>query len=177
MESGVPTKRYVELITERTVERFLNRLFLREAPLRCLSIIAPYISALEDQRFSMMDLREKIEREQVPLYIVTRKPVMPYQLESIEVLLGSPWIELRYNESVHAKVYVAMAYRDAESFALFGSCNLTSRSIESNIEIGMMVYSEGPGRDILRELDYWASMRVRILKESQLVQPIRGKRR
>lgn len=177
MNQGVPTKRYVELITERTVERFLHRLFLREAPLRYLSIIAPYISALADQRFSMMELRKKVERERVPMYVVTRKPVMPYQHESISVMLGSPWIELRYNECIHAKVYVAIANRDADSFALFGSGNLTSKSIESNIEIGMMVYNEGPGRDILRDLDYWTSMRVRILKESQLVQPIHGKRR
>ena len=60
------------------------------------------------------------------------------------MLEGSPWIEVRYNASIHAKLYVATAERDADSFALFGSGNLTTQSIESNIELGMLVYGEGP---------------------------------
>jgi phosphatidylserine/phosphatidylglycerophosphate/cardiolipin synthase-like enzyme len=124
-----------------------------------------------------MDLRRKVETEQIPMYVVTHRPVMPYQHDAMDVMRGSHWIELRYNESVHAKVYVAMAVRDAESFALFGSGNLTAKSIESNIEIGMMVYSEDLGRDILRELNYWSSVHVRTLKGSKLIQPIQARRR
>jgi phosphatidylserine/phosphatidylglycerophosphate/cardiolipin synthase-like enzyme len=166
------TKRYLELVTERTVERFMRRLFLRETPLRGLCIVSPFIATLSNSRFSLVNLSKKIEIEQVPLYVITRAPFEPYQKEAMAILLNCPWIEVRYNPSVHAKVYVATAKREADSFALFGSGNLTAMSIESNIEVAMLIYSEGPGREILRELNYWASVRLRTLRESRLIKPI-----
>jgi phosphatidylserine/phosphatidylglycerophosphate/cardiolipin synthase-like enzyme len=172
-----PTKRYAELITERTVERFLQRLFLREPPVRALCVVAPFISPLTSSRFSLAALRTKVEREKVPTYVVTRQPDEPYQQEAMDVLRDCPWIELRYNPSVHAKLYVAHAKIESESFALFGSGNLTARSIETNVELAMMVYSKGPGRGLVKELYYWASVRLRTLAESQLVQRIRAQGR
>ena len=177
MQVTTPVKRYVELVTERTVQRFLLRLFLREAKLKGLYIVAPFIAAMSGSRFSLKHLRNKVETEQVSMYVVTREPLEAYQQEAMNLLLGSPWIEIRYNEFIHAKVYVASAEREADSFALFGSGNLTARSIESNIELAMLVYSEGPGREILRELHYWAGMRLRTLKESRLIQAIRARKR
>jgi len=169
--------RYVELVTERSVERFLLRLFLRETPLRGLCVISPFIAPMQGSRFSLANLRRKIERETIPTYLLTREPTEPYQFEAMQILLGCPWIEVRYNPSIHAKLYLAWARDEPESFALFGSGNLTAHSIESNIELAMMVYGAGPGRDILRELHYWASVRLRTLRESRLVQGIRLTRR
>jgi phosphatidylserine/phosphatidylglycerophosphate/cardiolipin synthase-like enzyme len=171
---GWPVRRYVQLTTERTVERFLLRLFLRETPLRGLCIVTPFMAPLSTSRFSLSDLRRKVEREKVPTYVITREPSEAYQHEAMAAVLGSPWIEVRYNAAIHAKLYVASMERETESFALFGSGNLTTRSIESNVELGMLVYSEGPGRELLRELHYWASVRLRLLPESKLVQPIRS---
>src|SRR5205807_1228616 len=104
-------------------------------------------------------------------------PDESYQQEAMAVLQDCPWVEVRYNASVHAKLYVAQATLESESFALFGSGNLTSRSVETNIELGMMVYGRGPGRGILHELYYWASVRIRTLGESKLVQRIRARGR
>ncbi len=59
--------------------------------------------------------------------------------EAMTVLLGSPWIEVRYNPFIHAKVYVAMSRREADSFGLFGSGNLTAASFQRNIEVAMML--------------------------------------
>lgn len=177
MEPSIPTKRFAEIVTQRTVERFLMRLFLRDTSLRAICIVSPFISSLADARYSLRRLREKVELEQVPTYVVTREPSDDYQAEAMCELLGSPWIELRYNAYVHAKLYVACARHDAESFALFGSGNLTGRSIESNIELAMLVYSHGPGREILRDLHYWASVRVRTMRESRLIQGIKAQRR
>jgi len=177
MSQDLPAKRFAELVTERTVERFLLRLFLRDARFRGLCIVAPFISALQDARFSLRDLREKVEQERVPTYVVTREPTETYQAAAMSVLLGSPWIELRYNSALHAKVYIATAEHAPDSFALFGSANLTSKAIETNVELGMLVYSDGPGREILRELHYWASVRVRTLRESRLIQSIQANRR
>jgi phosphatidylserine/phosphatidylglycerophosphate/cardiolipin synthase-like enzyme len=138
--------------------------------------VAPFIATLSKSRFSLRDLREKIDREQILTYVITREPAEQYQQEAMQLLSGCRWVEIRYNDSIHAKLYVADALRDADSFALFGSGNLTAKSIESNIELAMLVYSEGHGRDILRDLQYWASVRLRTLNESKLIQPIRGKR-
>ena len=73
---------------------------------------------MTDCRFSLVDLRRKIERERICTYIITRQPEEDYQAEAMTVLLGSPWIEVRYNPFVHAKVYVAMSRREADSFGL-----------------------------------------------------------
>ena len=173
---NIPEKPFAHLVTERTVERFLLRLFLRECRVRNLCVIAPFISTLENSRFCLKDLRSKVESERIPTYVITREPLELYQQQAMAVLEGSPWIEVRYNASIHAKLYVATAERDADSFALFGSGNLTTQSIESNIELGMLVYGEGHGRELLRQLHYWANVRLRTLNESRLVQPIRMKR-
>lgn len=173
---GIPFRKYVELVTDRPVERFLVRLFLRDAPMRSLCIVSPYIALMPDRRFSIQDVRRKAEADGIPTYVVTREPTESYQLEAMQAILGSPWVELRYNPAIHAKLYVAVGHREADSFALFGSGNLTSASIESNIELGMLVYSEGMGRDLLHELHYWASVRLRTLAGSRLIQPIRATR-
>jgi phosphatidylserine/phosphatidylglycerophosphate/cardiolipin synthase-like enzyme len=170
------TPRHIQLVTERPVERFLLRLFLRDAEMRSLSIVSPYISTLARCRFTLADLRRKVERERICTYLVTREPTEDYQLEAMAVLLGSPWIEIRYNASVHAKVYVAMATREADSFALFGSGNLTTQSFESNIEVAMMLHCDGIGRTLLHELHYWATNNIRTLRQSVLVQRIRAER-
>lgn len=174
---GMVTKSYIELVTDRPVERFLTRLFLRASPLRSLQIVSPFISPIADSRYALTELRKKVEEQEVPTYVLTRAPSEPYQKAAMAQLLGSPWIEVRYNASIHAKVYVAIAKSEAESFALFGSCNLTTKSIGTNIEVAMLVNGRGPGREILRELNYLASVRLRTLRESRLIQPIRGRRR
>ncbi len=173
---GRPNPRHIQLVTDRPVEKFLLRLFLREANMRSISIISPYISTLAGCRFTLADLRRKVERERIPTYIVTREPAEGYQLEAMAVLLGSPWIEIRYNASVHAKVYVAMAVREPDSFGLFGSGNLTAQSYQSNIEVAMMLYSEGIGRGLLHELHHWATSSIRTLRQSVLVQRIKAER-
>ena len=170
-------RRYIRVLTERTVEHFLLRFFLRDVPIRSLCIVSPYISGLEGSRFTLSDLSEKILRERIPTYVVTRPPAEKYQKDAINVLTGNEWVEIRFNEMVHAKVYVSSAFSESESFALFGSGNLTDRSIVSNIEVGMLIVAQGLGRPLVEELYYWANNRLRILEESRLHQRIRGARR
>lgn len=171
------TKRHVRLLTERTVEHFLLRLFLRDASIRSLCIVSPFINTLEGARYTLQDLSDKIRRERIPTYVVTRPPAESYQEEAMAVLAGNDWVEVRFNESVHAKVYVSSALPESESFALFGSGNLTGRSIASNIEVGMMIVAQGQGRALVDELYYWANNRLRVLEESRLHQRIRATRR
>lgn len=169
--------RHIRLITERTVEHFLQRLFLRAMPVRSLCLVSPFINTLEGTRYTLAVLSEKIAREQIPTYVVTRSPVEAYQKDAMAILKENAWIEIRYNESIHAKVYVASALQESESFALFGSGNLTGRSIASNIEVGMIIVAQGQGRAVVEELTYWANNRLRVLEESKLHQPIRARRK
>jgi phosphatidylserine/phosphatidylglycerophosphate/cardiolipin synthase-like enzyme len=162
---------------ERTVEHFLQRLFLRNVQIRNLSIVSPFINTMEGSRYTLRDLSEKIERERIPTYVVTRSPVDPYQQEAMMLFADNHWVEIRFNESVHAKVYVSTANPESESFALFGSGNLTGRSIEANIEVGMMIVAQGQGRLLVNQLHYWANNRLRVLEESKLHQRIRATRR
>ena len=172
-----PENRYIRLVSTRTVEHFLQRFFLRDVPIRCLCIVSPYISTLEGARFTLQNLSDKIRRERIPTYVVTRPPTELYQQEAIAILASNEWVEIRFNESLHAKVYVSSAIPESESFALFGSGNLTDRSIASNIEMGMIVLAQGYGRPLVEELFYWANNRLRILEESRVYQRIRGRRR
>ncbi|HOG89496.1 MAG TPA: phospholipase D-like domain-containing protein [Smithella sp.] len=169
--------RHIRLITERTVEHFLQRLFLRSMPMRSLCLVSPFINTLEGSTYTLADLSKKISREQIPTYVVTRSPVETYQQEAMEILTKNEWVEIRYNDSIHAKVYVAAAIQESESFALFGSGNLTGRSIASNIEVGMIIVAQGQGRPLVEELYYWANNRLRVMEESKLYQPIRARRK
>lgn len=169
--------RHVRLVTEKTVEHFLQRLFLRDMPVRSLCLVSPFINTMEGSRFTLADLSAKIARECIPTYVVTRSPVEPWQEEAMAILAANDWVEVRYNNSVHAKVYVTAAMPESESFALFGSGNLTGRSIEANLEVGMIIVAQGQGRPLVEELYYWANNRLRVLEESKLHQPIRAKRR
>ena len=169
--------RHIRLVTERTVDYFLQRFFLRDVFIRNLCIVSPFINTLEGSRFTLRDLSEKIERERIPTYVVTRSPSEPYQEEAIAVIACNEWVEIRFNESVHAKVYVSSSVPESESFALFGSGNLTRRSIADNIEVGMLIVAKGQGRSLVDELYYWANNRLRVLEESKIHQRIRAKRR
>ncbi len=169
--------RHVRLLTEKMVEHFLQRLFLRDMPIRSLCLVSPFINTMEDYRFTLADLSAKITRECIPTYVVTRPPVEPWQAAAMAILAQNDWIEVRYNNSVHAKVYVTAVIPESESFALFGSGNLTDRSIEKNVEVGMIIVAQGQGRPLVEELYYWANNRLRVLEESKLHQPIRARRR
>lgn len=145
--------------------------------MRTLCLVSPFISPMAEARFDLKAVSKKVESEKIPTYIVTRAPVEPYQHEALAILERNDWIEIRFNESLHAKVFIASATREAESFALFGSGNLTARSISTNLEVGMMLVAQGAGRPLVTELFYWANNTLRILPETRLHKPIRATKR
>jgi len=70
-----------------------------------------------------------------------------------------------------------LCYDESKSFALLGSANLTRNSIEQNIEIAMMIYGKGPGRELLKEFSRWGLERLRTLNETKLIKKIKVQRR
>ena len=172
-----PTSQHVRLLTERMVEHFLARLFLRNPPLRSLTLVSPFVNIMQDCRYPLADLSAKIKAQRIPTYFVTRKPEETWQEEAVELLAKNEWIEIRFNESLHAKVFVASAVQESESFAVFGSGNLTGAAINSNLEVGMLLLASGAGRRLVEELYYWTTNDLRVLPESTLYKPMRPTRK
>ena len=167
-----PTSQHVRLLTDRMVEHFLARLFLRAPPLRSLTLVSPFVNTMQDCRYSLSDLSDKITARRIPTYFVTREPEEAWQEEAVALLAKNKWIEIRFNESLHAKVFIASAVQESESFAVFGSGNLTGAATNSNLEVGMLLLAGGTGRKLVDELYYWATNNLRVLPDSRLFKPM-----
>lgn len=159
------------------VEHFLARLILRDPALRSLTLVSPFINTMADCRYSLADLSAKIKAQRIPTYLVTREPKESWQQEAVNLLVKNEWIEIRFNEFLHAKVFVASAVQESESFAVFGSGNLTGAAVTSNLEVGMMLMARGAGRKLVDGLYYWAMNNLRVLPESKLYKSIHNIRR
>ena len=165
---------YVQ-ISKNPVKDFFNRFYLTDIVPTNLILVTPILGTLSGTRFSLERLVKKIESEKIPTYLITRAPEEPFHSEAIELFSKSSFVEIRYNNSLHAKLYVCMG-RD-QGFAFLGSGNLTKTSMEKNIEIGMIIFHHGKGRQILNELHNWGAIRLRTLKESKLHKKMTFQRR
>ena len=152
---AIPVHRFAQIVTDRPVERFLRKLFIGQPDLETLVIVSPFIGSLAGTRFELRQLCEHLSRTNTPVYVLTREPVDEYHREGVDVLLQYDNIELRYNPALHAKLYICWAREVTEAFALFGSGNLTYAGVQGNIELGMMVFGKGPGRDLVNRLYKW----------------------
>jgi hypothetical protein len=165
--SGKPNEKsgaystYMQLLTERSVERFLQRYIQSSIDTQVLVIVSPFISDLSSETYKLSDVVKKINTNKTRTYVITREPKDEYQFQGMAVLQESPYIEIRYNPDVHAKLFVCWSREEEESFALFGSGNLTSGGVSHNFELGMMILSRGYGRKLVRELYDWGSFVLR----------------
>jgi phosphatidylserine/phosphatidylglycerophosphate/cardiolipin synthase-like enzyme len=120
--------------------------------------------------------RKAVEKG-ISIYVITRAPEEEYHQQAIDTLMRCDQVELRFNQSLHAKLCVCVCQDESQSFALLGSANLTRHSAEKNIEIAMMIYGRGHGKEILRELSRWGLERLRTLNDTRLVKRIKFRRR
>ncbi len=168
---------YVELLTQQCVSRFMRKLAVSDIRLQNLVIVSPFIGTLEGTRFDTAWLLGKIHEQRVPTFIVTREPRDDYHRLGVELLSECQYTEIRFHSAVHGKVYVALSRDISKSFAMFGSANLTTAGAERNIEVGMMVYGRGKGREIIRELHRWGTIHLRTDAESKVWKRIGSVRR
>lgn len=176
MEQPLPTT-YAEIMNEKPVQRFLLKFYLTDLPIKNLVLVSPFLGTLKGTRVTLESLCDKIENKRIPTYVITRRPDGDDHQRAVDILMKYDLIELRYNESLHAKLYVCSCYDESLSFALLGSGNLTRHSIEKNIEIAMMIYSREQGRDIVKELSEWGLIRMRTITSTQLAKKIKYVRR
>ncbi|RKY87234.1 hypothetical protein DRQ09_04775, partial [candidate division KSB1 bacterium] len=149
IEKEIP---YVK-ISYNPVMDFFKKFFIGDFKANNLIIISPIITGLVNTRFSIERLKNRIENDKIFTYIITREPKEDYHKQAIDILKNSDFVEIRYNNSLHAKLYICAL--DEPIFAILGSGNLTRTSIEKNIEIGMLIFPQDKGKQILHELYYW----------------------
>lgn len=164
---------YLQILTERSVERFLHR-YMSSSGQQVLLIISPFIGNLEGEAYKLSDVINKTQSEKGRVYVITREPQESYHKEGLAVLEQGESVEIRYNPDVHAKLYVSWNLVEEESFAMFGSGNLTSSGINYNLELGMIILSRGYGRKLVRELYHWGNnLRTQSQKiKTIVIQPI-----
>ena len=150
---------WAQLLTHRPVEDFLRRVVLYQNPIEHLVLVSPFIGPLKGITPNMSRLVEKIDRDRIRTYVITNEPGQDSQQAAVEVLSRSRYIEIRYNASLHAKVYVCKTRHIG--FAMLGSGNLTATSIKQRIEVGIVIRERGPGVYIFNELWTWGSQRLR----------------
>jgi len=147
---------YLQLLVERSVDRFLQR-FMSNTGQQALLIVSPFIGNLKGESYELTEVLKKARSEKCRVYVITREPQDEYHKEGLAVLEQGENVEIRYNPDVHAKLYVSWNRNDEESFAMFGSGNLTSSGISYNLELGMMILSRGYGKKLVRELYHWGN--------------------
>lgn len=178
VEVPVPTRSrakeppFLKVYTKNTVEQFIIRYIRGSVRAQSLVLVSPFISTLDGENYNLRDVLKKAEKERTRVYVVTRKPEAEYQFEGIELLKQFSGVEIRYNSEIHAKLYICWGRELEESFAFFGSGNLTSGGLRYNLELGMMILAKGDGKKILKALYQWGSFDLRTASTSTLVKPI-----
>jgi hypothetical protein len=145
---------FLQILTERSVERFFRR-YMSGSGHQVLLIISPFIGSLDGEPYELVDILKKSLAGKGIVNVITRPPAADYHREGLAVLNRGDNVEIRYNPDVHAKLYVSWDRNEEDSFAMFGSGNLTSSGIRFNLELGMMILSRSQGRKLVRELYRW----------------------
>jgi len=156
---------YIQIFTERVVEHFVKRYLISSARAQALLILSPFISDLSGELYNLQNILERAIADKTRVYVVTRPPKEKYQHEAMAVLQECPYVEIRYNSDIHAKLYVCWCRSETESFALFGSGNLTAGGLRYNLELGMMILARGHGQNLVGDLYQWGSFSVRSISQ------------
>lgn len=158
-------------ITNNPVKDFFQRFYCLKEKLNDLVIISPIVASLNDTEFSLKRLVGKIDNEKIRTYIITRTPEKNFHYEAIEILSKSRFVEIRYNDTLHAKLYLINC--ESRGFAYLGSGNLTRTAMESNVEIGILINPFGKGKIIYQELYNWGLRVLRTSPDSKIIKKIR----
>ena len=156
---------YIQVFTEAVVEQFIKRYLISSVRAQSLLVISPFIGDLSGELYSLKDILDRATADRTRVYVVTRIPKDQYQLDAMALLNACPYVEIRYNQDVHAKLYICWGRNEEESFALFGSGNLTSGGLRYNLELGMMILARGHGKALIDDLYQWGSYAVRSTSE------------
>ncbi|MFX0194899.1 MAG: hypothetical protein ACFFCW_02160 [Candidatus Hodarchaeota archaeon] len=143
---------YAQVVREGGHILFFERLFAAHN-IHSLVIMSPWIGFLQREEFgySVEDIAEFINSNHIPTHIITRSPeVEATNREATDILTSCPSVNLYYNSSLHAKLYVCRC--EPFGFALISSANLSMASSKM-VEIGLMIDGKGYGQIVVEELE------------------------
>ena len=161
---------YIKVYTKNTVEQFLMRYLIGSVKAQSLVLISPFLGSLDGETYNLRNVLQKAVKDHTRVYVVTRPPEAEYQHQGIDLLKQFPCVEIRYNPEIHAKLYICWGRELEESFAFFGSGNLTTGGLRYNLELGMMILAKSEGKNILKALYQWGGFDIRTT--STLIKPI-----
>jgi len=159
---------YVKVVENKPVRHFLLNVYFNEYYIDKILLVSPYIGTLKGITINLDEFCRKTFDRKIPLYVITNEPENKYQEDAISILCKYDHTEIRFNESLHAKLYVCSCRESSRSFGLLGSANLTQSSIESKIELAMMIYGIGNGSLVINQLLNWGINKLRTLNNTKL---------
>ena len=164
---------YAKIIYYKPLASFFKHYFTIRSTVEEIVIVSPYLSPLEGSGRTIRAFCETAKNNRTKIYLISKDPELPYQFEAIKQYSNFPNVEIRFNKYLHAKLYVCKSNQPELSFAMLGSANLTSKSITENIEIALLIYNKGDGKQIMGDLYKWANERLRVSEETKLIKKIR----
>ena len=157
------------IVTKRVPEMFLRRFIEQGGQCRSLTIVSPWIAPLHDSQYTLGQVVSRIRTGRVPTYVITRPPALAWHREAVEILMACPYVEVNFNEVLHAKFFVCE--REPYGYALLGTANLTMQGI-TGYEVGIMIEGTGGGQPIVDGLRDLGQITLRSLKETQCIKRI-----
>jgi len=142
----------IRLVSDKVTEYFFGELMSTTDCCK-LSIVSPWISQMSGERYNLTSILDKVEKDRISTLVITRRPIWPYHQTAISILERSDFVQIRYNDNLHAKIYVCENAK-TPSFALLGSANLTSQAIRAH-EAGVFVVARDDGEHLFNDLLHW----------------------
>jgi len=143
------TVTWLRLTTRRVVTSFLGTL-ARSYKWQRIYLVSPWISSFgEECGITFPQFLKRLKDDNTTVYVVTRPPEHPWHSSAVEDIARTGQANIVFVPSLHTKLYCADTAQG--SFALLGSANLTSRSL-NNREIGVLIRSVSAGKQIVKNL-------------------------
>jgi len=167
MTSNDDLKGIIEFVKREVTLSFFSRFLLTPVGIsRHLIIVSPWISDMKDEEISLKKIITKINIEKIRTTVFTRPPIKEYHINAIDMLKKSEWVEIYYNERLHAKFYVLLGRK--YDYALMSSANLTKTGISGH-EIGIFIFSRAWGSRLIKQFRDTALIYFRLLSDSEHV--------
>lgn len=162
----------LELVTRQVPGRFVSSFLAPGARWRNLVLVSPWITAFDGGGHSLHRLVTEIANQGIATYLITREPASdhPAHQEAVAAFSQVPNVELRFNPSLHAKIYLADG--PIRSLGMIGSANFT-RGGMTGVEVGVLLHGRGAGERLIRDLMDFCTWDLR--QRSSLIKPRTGR--
>lgn len=110
-------------MSRNALSRFADIVYAKQDELYRVWLISPWISVRAEGAYPAERIRDSIGRRKIPVYVVTRPPMLDWHSDAVRALKAIPGAQIFHCRELHTKLYIA----ECNGFrgAVFGSPNLT----------------------------------------------------